>query len=86
MQYLAAAAEAVVVVRCPVGAVGVVLPLEEAGVGVLLQLLGVPHVQTILRLALVCLRPAPKLTVIRHVHLQRERWERGRGEERSKER
>lgn len=51
--YLAAADGALlVIVRCPASAVCPVLPLKEAGVGVLLQLLQIPGLDTLGELGL----------------------------------
>lgn len=82
--YLAAAGEALVVAGRPAGAVGAVLVLEEAGVRVFLQLLGVLHEQVV-ELGLLRLPPGPELTVVRHVDLEmfgreksRDGWRRGK--------
>lgn len=64
---LAAAGEAPVVVGRPARAVGVVLVLEETGVRVLLQLLGVSG-QKLLGLRLLRAAPVPEFTVIGHMH------------------
>lgn len=67
--YLAAAGETPVVVGRPAGAVSVMLVLEEAGVGVLLQLLGVPRHQ-LLHFRLLHVNPGPRLAVVGHVDLE----------------
>lgn len=66
--YLAAAGETPVVVGRPAGAVSVMLVLEEAGVGVLLQLLGVLRHQ-LLHFRLLHVNPGPRLAVVGHVDL-----------------
>lgn len=66
--YLAAAGETPVVVGRPAGAVSVMLVLEEAGVGVLPQLLGVLRHQ-LLHFRLLHVNPGPRLAVVGHVDL-----------------
>lgn len=66
--YLAAAGETPVVVGRPAGAVSVMLVLEEAGVGVLLQLLGILRHQ-LLHFRLLHVNPGPRLAVVGHVDL-----------------
>lgn len=70
-RYLAAAGEALVVVGGPAGAVGLVLVLEEARLGVFLQLLHVPH-QRVVQLPVLLLHllpPGPELAGVWHVDL-----------------
>ena len=81
---MAALGEAVVVVGGPEADMGVVSPLEEAGVRVFLQIIRVTHKQVI-KLRLLHLPSRPKLTVIGHVHLRRREDRRTGARERERD-
>lgn len=67
--HLAAAGEALVVVRGPAGAVSVVLVLEETRLWVFLQLLCV-FGEEIVQLPVLLLPPGPELTGVWHMDLE----------------